>query len=414
MKHVPASVDGGIVLTADLVRVQRRQGRLHIIKLEGVKAKRAETLAAALLEVLSRNRGNAREILLGQWKAIDHKASEKRLLLGLQKLLLDGCEFETLEGAEPAQIRAEVFTRANHNRRELEEGVRFDRRQILAEVGRELGLDAEEVERRLYADLRGAQRLTRCALPSPNQLVDDYRRSSAQAVLLKAIAVEVDLVPHHPAAARRLFHRLKFLRLLYELRSTETGYRLSIDGPLSLFRSVTKYGLQLAQLLPALERCGPFELKASLLWGKAKEPLSFSLSHSESLASESSIEMAPEIAKLMTQFAQRESEWSLASSQALLDLPGLGTCIPDLLATHRPTGEQIHVELLGFWSRAAVWRRVEWVQRGMREKILFCCSQRLRVSEAILDDDLPSALYVFKGVLSPSQIEKRLDILRLR
>ncbi|HBU46784.1 MAG TPA: hypothetical protein DEB46_00610 [Myxococcales bacterium] len=97
-----------------------------------------------------------------------------------------------------------------------------------------------------------------------------------------------------------------------------------------------------------------------------------------------------------------------------MDLPGLGTCIPDLLATHRPTGEQIHVELLGFWSRAAVWRRVEWVQRGMREKILFCCSQRLRVSEAILDDDLPSALYVFKGVLSPSQIEKRLDILRLR
>ncbi|HBU48365.1 MAG TPA: hypothetical protein DEB46_08650, partial [Myxococcales bacterium] len=234
------------MLTADLVRVQRRQGRLHITKLEGVKAKRAETLAAALLEVLSRNRGNAREILLEQWKAIDHKASEKRLLLGLQKLLLDGCEFETIEGAEPAQIRAEVFTRANHNRRELEEGVRFDRRQILAEVGRELGLDAEEVERRLYADLRGAQRLTRCALPSPNQLVDDYRRSSAQAVLLKAIAVEVDLVPHHPAAARRLFHRLKFLRLLYELRSTQTGYRLSIDGPFSLFRSVTKYGLQLA------------------------------------------------------------------------------------------------------------------------------------------------------------------------
>ena len=119
MKHAPASVDGGIVLTADLVRVQRRQGRLHIIKLEGVKAKRAETLAAALLEVLSRNRGNAREILLGQWKAIDHKASEKRLLLGLQDSYWMAASSRR-SGAEPAQIRAEVFraptTTANSRR----------------------------------------------------------------------------------------------------------------------------------------------------------------------------------------------------------------------------------------------------------------------------------------------------------
>ena len=166
---------------------------------------------------------------------------------------------------------------------------------------------------------------------------------------------------------------------------------------------MTKYGLQLAQLLPALERCGPFELKASLLWGKAKEPLSFSLSHSESLVSESSIEVPPEIAKLMTQFAQRESEWSLALSQVLLDLPGLGTCVPDLLATHRPTGEQIHVELLGFWSRAAVWRQS--IGSGGVRNILFCCSQRLRV--VTVPGMIPPRLCTsLKGCFRPLRSEK--------
>lgn len=402
------------MLTADLVRVQRRSGRLHIIKLEGAKARRAEGLAAALLEVLRRSEGESREQLLAAWKSVEHQANEKRLLQGLQKLLLDGCEFETLEGAEPVVIRARVFARASVARRSLADDEAFDRDRILWAVGQELNLGAEEVDRRLYADLRGAQRLVRFALPGPAQLVADYKRSSCQAVLLKATAVEVDLFPRHPAAGRRFFHRLKFLRLLYELRPEGAGYHLSIDGPLSLFSSVTKYGLQLAQLLPALERCGPFELRASLLWGKDKAPLSFYVSSPGASVGVQRDDVAPEITKLQEQFATRKSDWSFAPSQALLDLPGLGTCVPDLLATHGPTGEQIHVELLGFWSREAVWRRVEWVEAGMDEKILFCCSQRLRVSEAVLDQNLPAALYVFKGVLSPSQIEKRLEVLRSR
>ncbi len=402
------------MLTADLVRVQRRSGHLHIIKLEGAKARRAEALATELIGILARSRGAPRTQLLEQWKAVDHKASEKRLLEGLQKLLLDDCEFETLEGAEPAEVRSLVFSLATTRRRALPDGEQFDREAVLREAGQVFGLPAAEVDRRLYADLKGAQRLSRFAQPSPEQLVADYKRSSCQAVLLKATAVEVDLFPRHPAAARRLFHRLKFLRLLYELRPEGAGYHLSIDGPLSLFSSVTKYGLQLAQLLPALERCGPFELRASLLWGKDKAPLSFSLTSPGCADGAGRDEAAPEVNKLLQQFGKRNSDWSLAPSQALLDLPGLGTCVPDLLATHEPTGEHVHIELLGFWSRAAVWRRVEWVEAGMEEKILFCCSQRLRVSEAVLGEGLPAALYVFKGVLSPAQIEKRLEALRLR
>jgi hypothetical protein len=65
--------------------------------------------------------------------------------------------------------------------------------------------------------------------------------------------------------------------------------------------------------------------------------------------------------------------------------------------------------VLGYWSREAVWRRVELVEQGLGERILFAVSSRLRVSEAVLDAESPGALYVYKGVMSARSIERKLD-----
>jgi hypothetical protein len=54
---------------------------------------------------------------------------------------------------------------------------------------------------------------------------------------------------------------------------------------------------------------------------------------------------------------------------------------------------------MGFWSREAVWRRVELVERGLPHRILFAVSKNLRVSEAALGDDLPGSLYVYARTL---------------
>ena len=54
-------------------------------------------------------------------------------------------------------------------------------------------------------------------------------------------------------------------------------------------------------------------------------------------------------------------------------------------------GAPVYLEVLGFWSREAVWRRVELVERGLPHRILFAVSKHLRVSEAALDDELPGS-----------------------
>jgi isopentenyl diphosphate isomerase/L-lactate dehydrogenase-like FMN-dependent dehydrogenase len=65
--------------------------------------------------------------------------------------------------------------------------------------------------------------------------------------------------------------------------------------------------------------------------------------------------------------------------------------------------------MLGFWSRDAVWTRVELAQRGLGARIVFCASSRLRVSAEVLDDEAPAALYVFKGKPSARALMERVE-----
>ncbi|HWZ90312.1 MAG TPA: DUF790 family protein, partial [Polyangiaceae bacterium] len=92
----------------------------------------------------------------------------------------------------------------------------------------------------------------------------------------------------------------------------------------------------------------------------------------------------------------------------------IGLCVPDLCFTNQRTGEQVLCEVLGFWNREAVWRRVELVEKGMATKIVFVVSARLRVSEEVLGDAESAALYVYKGAINPKALQRKLDELVAR
>ena len=90
-----------------------------------------------------------------------------------------------------------------------------------------------------------------------------------------------------------------------------------------------------------------------------------------------------------------------------LNLPGVGVCIPDLVFSKG--GLSVLFEVMGFWSRDAVWKRVELVEAGLPERVIFAVSTRLRVSEAVLDDHNSAALYAYKGAMSARAVLKRLE-----
>ena len=86
-----------------------------------------------------------------------------------------------------------------------------------------------------------------------------------------------------------------------------------------------------------------------------------------------------------------------------------GVCIPDLVLRPASGGEPVYVEVLGFWSRDAVWKRIELAQQGLGARIVFCASARLRVSAEVLGDDASAALYVYKGKPSARALLERVE-----
>jgi predicted nuclease of restriction endonuclease-like RecB superfamily len=422
------------VLTADLVTARRRGGALQLPLLDDAARARVEELAGVYLEIARQHVGRARDELEATWAAVEVAPRERRLADGVLKLVSDRCLFEPPADVDPSELRGDVFLRASAARRRAgvvdaaggaaapPVDVAFDRAAIVAEVAAARGLPPDEIERLLYADLRGAERLQSVRPIRPARLAAGFDLAQMQAILLRATRVVAEVAAADARAYRRLFHKLKFLRLLHTITALKDdggGYRVEIDGPFSLFQAVTRYGLQLALALPAVVECGRWRVEAEVLWGKERQPVTFRAGGVEADAldaAEAAAGEPDEIAALLGRLAEREQpgSWRAERATAILDLPGAGVCVPDLVFRHPTLKAPVYLEVLGFWSRDAVWRRVALVERGLPHRILFAVSKHLRVSEAALGDDLPGNLYVFARSLDPRAILERVESLAAR
>lgn len=399
------------MLGPEHVRARRRGEKLRLLPLAGDERRRAVEIAAALLEATVAQLGRVRDEVELAWDEVPSDPRDKRLHEGLAKLVSDACEFGASLDLEPAELRRRVFTLASQ-RRFGDAGGKLDRQALLDQVAGEIGIGSDVLERGLYSDLKGAQRLEAMAAGlTPEALVERYEVGQLQAALLRAVRVTLTVRCAQPQGYRRLFHRLKFQRLLYRVERLPDGaHRVEVDGPFSLFESVTKYGLQLASLVPALHDCDHVLVDAELRWGKARNPVRLEHELRGASTPAGAAPLRDDVEGLLARLEKAASPWSVRPCADVLDLPGVGLCVPDLVF-ERGGQEPIYLEVLGFWSREAVWRRVELVEKGLAAKVVFAASSRLRVSEAVLEGHESSALYVYKGTMSARAVLQRVEAL---
>lgn len=399
------------MLTADLVRVYRRKGELKLRAWKGDARANAEAIARRYVAIAEAHVGKTRGELRDAMDEVPTPSRDRKVADGLRKLVMDRCEVEVDAEHDPAEIRREVFERAAALRREATHRGAFERDAVIEAVAAARELAPEAIERLLYADLKRNHRILGFEPITGEALVDVYDESQVQAVLLRAEKVVVQVACKSAATYRFLFRKLKFLRLLHRVEPGEKGgYRIEIDGPFSLLSSVTKYGLQLALAFGAIRACDAWALDAQVRWGKKRDRLHF---HAEGERKEGEREAAlpDEVQKLLDKHAERfakgRTAWSVAPSAEILSLPGVGVCVPDLV--FEKEGTKVYLEALGYWSRDAVWKRVELVEAGLPVPMVFAVPSRLRVSEEVLPDDLPGALLVYKGVIPAKKLEEALE-----
>ena len=403
------------MLTADLVTARRRGDELRLVAADPRRRARIEALAAAFSEIARAQIGSTRQQLdaaLDEGAAgADLPSPDRRLIAAVQKLVYDGCSFEEPDAETAAALRREIFRRAAAARRAASPSAPFDRGALLEAAARERGTTAAVVEAGLYGDRPARQRLLAFAGRPPAMLAAGFELAEAQAVLLRATRVTASVRSRDAGTYRQLFRTLKFLRLLPVVEAVaQGGYRITLDGPLSLFQGGTRYGLQLGLALPAIAGCDSWSIEADVRWGADRRPLRFRIGGGAvATAAAEAPSLPDELAGFVTAFERLDSGWRIDREPAVLDLPGAGMCVPDLAFVRGRDGARVHFELLGFWSREAVWRRVELVRAGLPQKILFAASKGLRVGEAVLDESPTAALYVFARVIAAKQVLDRIE-----
>lgn len=321
---------------------------------------------------------------------------------GLAKLLEDRCEFEVDASHPPDELREKAFRLAATQR----QAGAFDRQAILGAVASELGVTAEQVDHGLFADLKMEQRLIKFKDCTIDQLLDRYNVALAQAILLRSTGVKVQITGESPARYRQLFRAIKFHRLICEIRNAgPESYTLLLDGPLSLFSSTQKYGLQLALFLPSLLQCRKFELSATVRWGAQRKEKQFLLDSGQALRSHApdyGDYIPKELSMFADMFRKQVADWDITSETAVVPL-GTQYWTPDFVLTHRPSRKKVYLEILGFWRRTDVEKHVRKLRADLKEPFVLAISEQFNIDEAMSEVG-GASVYQFKRTPLPEEV----------
>ena len=410
------------MLTADLARSRTRDGTIQPLFIDADDERYRET-AAELIQVFDEHMGEPKGELEETVDQLTIADTDYKIVQGLAKLLQDECEFETVAGADPRKIRQRLFEKANKSYpivRQPTLGEDTQRLEVYSTVADQLGISLGECYRGMHADLEDNKRLVRFG----NQVVDRYEASEdggsttrltgdseeayaedtitvewlltrynlalAQAVLYDATRMRIQVWDHFGT----VFSYVKLFGLMHRIYPIDTdgnrvsgtdaadGYEAILDGPASLFSQSRKYGIRMANFLPALPLCDRWEMTAEILRDDAtNETVRFELDNTAGLSSHYSAraDFDSDLEQTLAQKWERaNTDWELLREDDVLDL-GAEVMIPDFALEH-PDGRRAVLEIVGFWTPEYLDEKLSKIQETDLDHLIVAVSERLECS----------------------------------
>lgn len=405
------------MLTADLLRASSRGGvvRPHWLPTTGPGAEAARARAAELIDLFQAHVGRPRGALDEAIEARVAGRPDPKLDRGLVKLLEDRSTFRGLSPDEAAARRRAVFAAAAEARRAADPArdAPFDRAAVLAGVAAALGTTPARLDAELYGDLRENEVLEAWDALGPDELVERYNLALAQAVLLRALRLRVRVERADPPRLRQLLRHVKFHGLLTEARREGDAVLLELDGPLSIFSATPRYGVKMAGFLPALLLCEAWALEAEVQLGHARHRRRFVLDPGAGLRSRARDAGAwlPELVEAFERrFAEVAPEWRIDRAVPLLNLGG-EVLVPDFRFVHAESGFEACLEVLGYWRRGAVDRRLAALREHGAPRLVLALDPSLKVGKEHLRG-VEGPVVPFREVPDARKVKRALEDLR--
>ena len=412
------------MLTADLARSRRSDGQIRPAFIDPDEQRYRET-AKELIGIFEGHLGEPKGELEDTIDELTVSDTDYKIVQGLAKLLTDECEFEVIAPVEPREIRQELFEVANGNQpivRQPTLGDDTNSLWVYSTVADRLGISLEDCYRGMYADLEENKRLvqfgdlvfddrhqadnssttTRLTGDSEESYADDtisvewlltrYNLALAQAVLYDASEMRVRVWDSFAT----VFSYVKLFGLMHRIYPIDTtgtrvestdladGYEARLDGAASLFSKSRKYGIRMANFLPALPLCNRWEMEADIL-GDEGEPsdstLAVELDYTEGLSSHYSDQgdFDSDVERTLAQKWDRATtDWELKREDDVLDL-GAEVMLPDFAIQH-PDGRRVIFEIVGFWTPEYIEEKLAKIRAADRDNLIVAVSERLDCS----------------------------------
>ena len=344
------------MLTWNLLRYTLRKGKL-IPRFLDVENLMLQELAQKLTLPFETGTGQSQEELAEVAHPIINAHSSPLVAKGLNKLLLDRCKFQESDDAVESQ-RMQIFEQAaiHLQRPDMDNLTHF--RQA---VGQGMEQDPDLLAAQMYADLPLRQPLLSFRTLSPLALLHRYNMAQAQGPLIRANEMTIQFTEPAVGKRRQFFRYLKFFRLLARISSLgRGGYRMRMDGPLSLFENTRKYGIKFARFLPAVCTLAKWSLHARVMTPEGKMTFDLELDQDSGLKShysQTSTFVPEEFERFEADFREKSETWKILKAIPLLDLGRQEQAVPDFSFRH-PSGTTVHVELFHRWHAAALRSRL--------------------------------------------------------
>lgn len=342
------------MLTKDLIRTRTYKGELKPQFIDPSEPSLID-LAAELIRLYDAEMGASRTEISEGVMGLVNSSRDIKLAKGLNKLMLDRCEFSHGGDYNHREFRRELFTQSaellktprsfSDFRREMEN--RFS--------------DQQDQLEDIYGDHPECELLVQCKAITPAGLLMRYNTALVQSLLIQSSSVEITLEEPDSAKLRRLFHYIKFFRLLADVRYNpmrKDRLLITVAGPGKMLENVSKYGLQLASFFPALLQMARWEMSAIVNYNRKEFPLI--LDHSCGLKSHYqnfSAYVPEEIRIFRKEFEKKSNEWKVSDRAPFIKLTDGSLIFPDLFFRHS-SGRVIALELFHRWHETPLLARI--------------------------------------------------------
>jgi predicted nuclease of restriction endonuclease-like RecB superfamily len=375
-------------------------------------------LAAQLIRLFQAAQGKTRAELQAELLVLEGDYTDYRVKRGLAHLLTSAYStLEVMSPLDPVMLRQRVFALAAHGA-PSPHATTATLKALSDALSHELHRDVtpEHIRHGLYADLPEQQVLTSFDPPSAEALLHRYNLAQAQGVLYRASHITITAHRNDPGEYKLLFRYLKLFGLMtYIEGDADHGFTLTIDGPASLFKPSTRYGLALAKMLPALLHVSRWSLVTTLIprtpgpYGPTQAR--FSLDSHCGLVThyppgkpyDSMVEQA-----FAARWANTKTAWRLEREVDLIPIPG-SVMVPDFRLIH-PDGRTFLLEIIGYWRPEYLRKKFAQVRRAGRSDLILAISERLNLERAgITLHDVPSRIVWFKDRVLPKGVLEVLE-----